>query len=492
MSKKDIIVVKLENQIVPQAYLERVVNAAPAAFNYSALAPTAGKLTKATVQQGKADLKLLMDAQKVFEKSQMVMWFTPHAIKDARDEQPYTLAATEDVQGNESLDLLVFAAGDFTGILKEGCADSATVQYMADYLFPEMNELSDILGGDVNKIVSHIREKEFFRKKLTASCNEHCSLVLMDSLGIAYPVVLKPSNQAQFTWGWANDALGWTGKVEATPATAPAETVLKKKVGGFDVLKNHPAAATNDNVPKTDTTSVPIVGKVTMVKVTFPPRYNHKDRAQLVRNCFHGNLDKVPNYKNVDHFLLDVKTAQALEHLGKLTGVATEPVEVPKSNPVVLPSQIPAKQEPAKQEPAKKVEPAPNKEAAKVFPVVEPRAASELAAMMKASPFKEIIDASGNLIMDPAAQGALSNKYPPLFGKIGLRHINQTIGFEPVHLKMIADKDPMALVTHCMNLAAAYVGSLAEIRRLEELVTAPKTEEVIVQEPKKKVGGFRI
>lgn len=91
MSKKDIIVVKLENQIVPQAYLERVVNAAPAAFNYSALAPTAGKLTKATVQQGKADLKLLMDAQKVFEKSQMVMWFTPHAIKDARDEQPYTL-----------------------------------------------------------------------------------------------------------------------------------------------------------------------------------------------------------------------------------------------------------------------------------------------------------------------------------------------------------------------------------------------------------------
>jgi hypothetical protein len=78
--------------------------------------------------------------------------------------------------------------------------------------------------------------------------------------------------------------------------------------------------------------------------------------------------------------------------------------------------------------------------------------------------------------MDPQAMKARTSLYAPFFGKAGLKHIHQTIAFGPDTLLKIVKISPMALRVHCMNLAAQLVYANAEIRRLEELIPAPKEE----------------
>ncbi len=343
------------------------------------------------------------------------------------------------------------------------------------------------MDGDIDKIVSHIREKAFVRKELLGSCKEHGTLVFLDKFGIPLPVFLKDGEQANFTWGWTNNSLGYTGKEEPAPkpAPAPAPKPAVAKMGSFADLKR---AAANDSkptsVPATSTAVKPTGEKVMMVRITFPPRASRNDRIAIVRACFNGNLDKVPNYKNVNAFYIDMERAKALQTLGTLEGLDAKEVEIERE-PQILPSlkpDVPA--EPVKAGPP----PAPPKpETTDMMPMlIEGKSAYQFSQLMKDPTVKKEIDSSGNLIMNPSQMKEATGKFAPFFAKAGLKHINQTVAFSPATLQAMLKTDPIGLIVHTINLAQIYVDTLAEVRRLEELITAPDTKE----KGKPKMGSF--
>ncbi len=222
--QNSLIVRKFAGQVIPDAYIEKVLPVYNASWGAAFLTDEGG-MSSATKDEGLT--KEGFDEMNLHFMDKEVCFF----FSQAMELQPYPI-----IEVDGKYKLLAFLEGNFKNKLGEGDTISNENALVDKWLKPKLQKLHGFLGGDLSKIRAEI-EEDGTTDEFKNMIEDRGTFVLWFPDG-AYTITQSNPAFGSYPWGAVSNNLGYTEAMEKVEA--PVE---EKKPSMMDMFKSGASAA---------------------------------------------------------------------------------------------------------------------------------------------------------------------------------------------------------------------------------------------------------
>lgn len=362
-------------------------------------------------------------------------------VVHAEDVMPFILTCNDDADSSAAL--VAYLAGDYNTYAVEGAALSPESFAVMKYLLPKLDQLVELVEGDVDKLMDQIN-KQVFRDDIAKMWTGTGTVIIHSDSDKFCEFHANEELRRHYPWGVVSHHCGHGIVASSIPdKVAAAGKSLSKSL--MKAMPGAAAAKGPQPVVVGKLADPPVKDPVTdtapaVQQKWFPPANLHgKPLKSLIRQKnkeFTGINDLPPGYDKPGFFLVipPGKVANVLKSLADLPPVAGQStITAGKKPPVVtLPKAIDADQ-----------------------PVVDPNIieAVEEDFFTRFDHTRKVIDASNQLIMDPDIMTAMTNPIPPTWKQLG-HDLEELFRATREDWQVLAHKYPAIVGDMCLFLVA--------------------------------------
>lgn len=421
MTTSPIIVRRNGNQYIPNDYLELLLKTHSAAYS-AALVSTEGETKELLVTKGDGDglnVELIQETMKSFPLDDITFCFYASDKALSMDDiNPFTLLKGQ---------VVAFVSGEFPGYDKPTSSKSSEFFFAHEYLKPKLEMLSELVDGNLEKIVTAIGKPNFKTDALNnAPSHGVITLMCADNTTVSFA---KTEDASEFPWGWVSNTLGYGGKSSKKEGETTQKkgmfsgrSTVREKVGsnGQPTPSEPPKPAKSDAVTATaEALKANALENYTVKKGNLPPEHlSRKDRGKWYLNRLGYKPDKWDQGKGVPIELYVNPQGQimTLSDVKKL-GLAA--------------ANLPARNNPARSGKDTENEnisngqmdnapPAGEKNVlTERLPVMSPRARQHFEAYLKEAKVQKKIAENADIITDPTHVQAIEKKFAGFATQMG-------------------------------------------------------------------------
>lgn len=306
MTTSPIIVRRNGNQYIPNDYLELLLKTHSAAYS-AAFVSTEGETKELMVTRGDGDglnLKLIQETMESLPLDDITFCFyAGDKALNMDDINPFVLLKGQ---------VVAFVSGEFPGYDKPTSSKSSEFFFAHEYLKPKLEMLSELVDGNLEKIVSAISKPNFKTDALN-NAPSHAVITMMcaDNTTISFA---KTEDAAEYPWGWVSHNLGYAkakkddkkegeDKPQKKGMFSSRSTVREKvgSAGQAQPAAPEPKPEKSDAVTATaEALKANALANYTVKKGILPPEHlNRKERGKWYVNRIGYKPDKYDQGRGV-------------------------------------------------------------------------------------------------------------------------------------------------------------------------------------------------
>lgn len=431
------------------------------------------------------------------------------------DNQPFLILMDEQ---NNAL-MFAFVTGSYPGSMRKDSAHSEAYHYVTDFMKPKFEQLYDILGKDLSKLVA-LCDKQYIRNDLmNGAVGPSCvTLIFSDGSIKTYVKDLEPS---EFAFGWTTDDCDYKENIGDYPAKEeekklPAALMRKAKSlisGGDKTPPKEPEKAgappqsrkveepVKPAVQKTDTAPLNLpedlelpaghsLGADGNVYWTPPAELHHKQLKKgynrvvgFLPNNPKGEWTKRPTVPLTPQKVADL--CRRLPHLKAAMEAKARSVKNATSTQKPVQAAAPASntKPTAQQKPSTEFVSTTTE---KIVPITtDPVTEKVLENFMPTA--KRFIDPHSNEIFDPRALQEQEERLSVYAKALGIDGVNATVRWPPEVLRLLGQKSLDALVDLALDYRLMWLRGLPreELNLLNPAVMEKKLPAALLRKQQK-------
>jgi hypothetical protein len=422
MTTSPIIVRRNGNQYIANDYLELVLQTHSAAWS-AALVSTDGEKKELMIAKGDGDglnLQLIQDTMKAYPADDITFCFyASDKALNMDDINPFPL-----LKSGDDVQVVAFVSGEFPGFEKPTSSKSSEFFFAHEYLKPKLEGVSELVDGDLEKIVSFISKPSFKSDALNnAPSHGVITLMCVDNTTISFA---KADDSAEYPWGWTSSNLGYAkakpqakkeGEDKPKKGMFSGKSTVREKVGSNGQAQPsapEPQPEKSDAVTATaEGLKANALANYTVKKGVLPPEHlNRKERGKWYTNRIGYKPDKFDQGRGVpiDLYVDPKGQIMTLADVKKL-GMAA--------------AKLPARSLPPRTSGDTETEhiqhgqmdnapPAGEVHKAELLPIMSPKSRQKLEAFIKDAKSQKRIAENAAIIEDPSHVQEIEKKFASL------------------------------------------------------------------------------
>lgn len=447
---------------VPTDYAKRAIEANPTAWGVALVTEGELMLNKGTG----LDLELFQDTQKDFEKQDITFGLvsSPSAIS-LEDISPFTILSNTDKE--ETPLLVAFIDGRFPQYEQSQSSHPAEFFVANEYLIPKLQEMFDLTGGDIAKVME-VLKKPHFKKDMLLTATPSGVITFVSATGEALTFA-KTDDASEYSWGWVSRNYDYA----KAPPTDRTEEVPKKKTM-FPNKSTVREAAPSSAVAAVASGITADANKGITVHKWTPDkdmsRSNRKDAfKQRIGYLPEGWADREhPVTVEVYYRNGKLLTHSEFKRLG-LTAVGLPVLNNPpeqnnRDNKDVQPEHVKGPERPI----SKAV-------TTEVLPLMSPATREHINKIMADTTVQKLIADNADIMSDPNKVKQLEAKFADFATQLGRKNIDDFMPWSYQMMEELAKARPDGIAVMCWTFRNMLAGKMAkEATKVE----APVVEEV--------------
>lgn len=505
-----LIVLKKAGQIVPEAYLKKVLEEKPSILGMMAAVKKPDGNTELRLGSS-CDFTIDFITQGMEENKALdMLMFFGEKPKDHEKQincQPFQILA--DSQGDPLI--LAMIEGSFQKFAKEGGTLSPEFYLAYSYLMPKLHDMYQLCGNDIGKLTERLSSDNF--KMEMDNCIDARGVIAMLGVNGTMRVFSKNDQRAAYMWGSTTKHLGFADgrldngvKTVVKKADEPVAEKSEKKpfLGKPDKVGEPvvPTPAEPEPAPwKEEETKpgepLPIAATEQSTIYMIAPPSSENSRNKL-RRWYGKWLKRVPdNFSDRPAIAVSKLDYDRYSGPKEVQTNGSAPTSVPSVGPIKSLSELPVEVREKDTTPKHIPDRTAGSEAPLATPILSARAIERVEQLLQGETVKTILDANSKVILDPKALQELEKTVPNFAEQCGLDSIEDTYKWPyEILVKLCADH-PEAAAVLLMNYRTALLKTFSE-KKLQELNKPEqqpgKEPEAAPPEQPKKVaaagGGF--
>jgi hypothetical protein len=506
MTTSPIIVRRNGNQFIPNDYLELVLKTHSAAWSASFVS-TEGDKKDLMVAKGDGDglnVKLIQETMEACPLDDITFCFyASDKALNMDDINPYVL-----LKNGDDAQVVAFVSGEFPGFEKPTSSKSSEFFFAHEYLKPKLEGVSELVDGNLEKIVSFISKPNFKNDALN-NAPSHAVITLMcaDNTTISFA---KAEDSAEYPWGWVSNNLGYAKAKPEAKKEGEDKPVKKGMFSGKSTVREkanvqqptapEPKPEKSDAVTATaESLKANALENYTVKKGVLPPEHlSRKERGKWYVNRIGYKPDKFDQGRGVpiDLYVNPKGEVMTLSDVKKL-GMAA--------------AKLPSRQLPPRTSGDTETEhiqhgqmdnapPAGEVQKAELLPIISPKSRQKLEAFIKDAKSQKRIAENASIVEDPSHVQEIEKKFASLSTQMKYDDMTE---FCKWSLEMFRDLthaeingkpnemyNPEAAMVMLFTFRNMVAGNYAKAAKKVEEVT---TTHIVANEelkPEKKTGGM--
>lgn len=511
MTTSPIIVRRNGNQYIPNDYLEILLKTHSAAYS-AALVSTEGEAKALVFTKGDGDgldLKLIQETMKSYPLDDITFCFyASDKAVNLDDINPHVL-----LKKGDQTQIVGFVSGDFPGFEKPTSSKPSSFFFAHEYLKPKLEGLSELVDGNLEKIVSAISKPNFKTDALNnAPSNAVITLMVSDNTTISFA---KAEDAAEYPWGWVSDNLGYAKAKKEEKKGGEDKPVKKGMFSGKSTVREkvgsdgkatpaapEPKPEKSDAITTTaEALTANAIENYTVKKGCLPPEHlSRKERGKWYVNRIGYKPDKFDHGNGVPiELYVDPKgqilTLSDVKRLGILAA------KLP-ARALPLRSQSDTETEHIQHGQMDEAPPAGVVNKAELLPIMSPKTRQKLEAFIKDAKSQKRIAENASIVEDPSHVQEIEKKFASLstqmkyddmseFCKWSLEMLRD-ICYAEVNGKPNDMYNPEAAMVMLFTFRNMVAGNYAKSAKKTEQDTTTHhlAKEELAPEPKKRRGMF--
>jgi hypothetical protein len=418
MTTSPIIVRRNGNTFIPNDYLELVLKTHSAAYS-AAFVSTEGDQKELMVTKGDGDgltVQLIKETMEALPLDDITFCFyASDKALNMDDINPFVLLKDQ---------VVAFVSGEFPGYEKPTSSKSSEFFFAHEYLKPKLEGVSELVDGNLEKIVSFISKPNFKNDALNnAPSHGVITLMCADNTTISFA---KADDSAEYPWGWTSHNLGYAkakpeakkeGEDKPVKKGMFSKSTVREKVGSNGQAQPsapEPQPAKSDAVTATaEALKTNALENYTVKKGVLPPEHlSRKERGKWYVNRIGYKPDKFDQGKGVpiDLYVNPQGQLMTLSDVKKL-GMAA--------------AKLPSRSLPARTSGDTETEhiqhgqmdnapPAGDTNKAELLPIMSPKTRQKLEAFIKDAKSQKRIAENASIVEDPSHVQEIERKFASL------------------------------------------------------------------------------
>lgn len=394
---------------IPEDYLKRALENNPTAWGVSIVTPEGIMINSGD----ECDVELIQSTCKEFNERDIIFYLCNSEVAiNMEDVSPFTIVEVE-----EEPKLIAYVTGEYNGFKKVDSSHPTAYHLVEDYLLPKVQNLWEMLDGDMDKVIAQI-EKPLFKKELMQNATSSAAITILASNGKAVTFA-QGEGPSEYKWGWVSQNYGYA---MAAPAAPKQEAKPKSMVGGKSTVREKAVPSTpvvnKDSAiapPKTEGASV--VKNYSIRKVKPRPTDSRKDRKIF----YQRNLGYCPigweNSVEIEVYV-DPATNLSLTHQ-EVKRLGLESLGLTKLN---NPPRAHGKDVENNHVPTPIQQPGPAVSDA-VLPVMSPKSREYAKGILAREDVKKLIAENADVVSDPTKVQELEVKIADFSTQLGAKNL---------------------------------------------------------------------
>lgn len=447
MSQSGTIVHRTAGQYIPNDYLDRMLKENPTAWGAVTVSTEEGvkKLQLNSSDEG-ATVEQIQETMKVFPDQDITFYFCNSASAiSTEDISPYVLVCKDVNEDEEEPQVVAFLEGNFPGYAQKDSSHPPERHLVEDILIPKFESMYEMLDGDIEKLMDHLKKPHFKKEMLLTSVSRGIITLVSTEGCITFE---QNDLSAEFPWGWVSNTHGYATIAAAKKSMFPGRSTVREKAPSEKI-----AAAVTP--PKTDTSTI----KNYTVKKEKPPAHlSRKDK----KNWYKMKIGYCPQgWENgiaIDCYVDPtgkVMTMSQVKALGlesvKIQGLAQNP---PREKDIE-PDNIPV--------PEADVNDRQPKVTAEILPLVSPKTKEHIHSLLKDEGVQKVISENADIILDPKKVQQIEAKFADFANQIGMKSMDDFMAWSYEMFYNLGKEKPDGLAVMCWT----FRNQLAKLRTAE-------------------------